>query len=186
LLQYGNKTRAAIQRACVDNHPHVAQLRNRLDDWDNYTHDIPSLDKRDRTRFLPLLGERMRGDVLELMRRRQGLAKQQGHGSYPELVLWSEDLELEPVRALLLGQIRKHLPAATALAKRYGITWSSWNGDIASLGRRSSFADCTNLVALVLQRLGFERLNAAISLVVQDQPFAAGYSGILRYPLCAR
>ncbi|MFA5394301.1 MAG: hypothetical protein WC338_07620 [Candidatus Ratteibacteria bacterium] len=122
----------------------------------------------------------MREDVLELMRKRQCLARKQGHGSYPELVLWSEDLRLESVRTLLLDQIRKNLPVVTALVKGYGITWSSWTGDLVSVGYHSKM-DYARLVSLILQRLGFDRLNAAISIVVKDQPIA-GYVGILSVP----
>ena len=172
---------AIIDRACVDSHPRVAQLRNRLDDRDNYTCDIESIDKRDRIRFRQLLSERMREDVLQLMRQRQCLARRLGYGSYPELVLWADELDPEPVRALLLEQMKRGLPVVTALAKSYGIKWSSWTEDLASIGNHSASADPVRLVNLVLECLGFDRLRAAIPIVVKEQGIV-GYAGVLFVP----
>jgi len=123
----------------------------------------------------------MREDVLQLMRQRQCLARRLGYGSYPELVLWSEDLDLEPVRASLLDQIKRSLPIATGLAKDYGVRWSSWTEDLASVGYHSTPPDPVRLVAVVLQRLGLDRLNAVISIVAKEQGIA-GYAGILSVP----
>ena len=172
---------AIIDRACVDSHPHVAQLRNRLDDRDNYTCNIQSIDQRDRIRFLQLLSGRMREDVLQLMRQRQCLARRLGYGSYPELVLWSEDLDLEAIRVFLLDQIKRSLPAAAALAKGYEVRWSSWTEDLASVGYHSTPPDPAGLVVVVLRCLGLDRLNAVISTVVKEQGIA-GYAGILSVP----
>jgi hypothetical protein len=172
---------AIISRACVDSHPQVAPLRNRLDDRDNYAYDIESIDKRGHIRFRQLLSGRMREDVLQLMRQRQCLARRLGYGSYPELVLWSEDSDLEAVRALLSGHIKRSLPVAAALAKGYGVKWSSWTEDLASVGYHSTPPDPARLVAVVLQRLGLDRLNTVISIVAKEQAIW-GYAGILSVP----
>ena len=172
---------AIINRACVDSHPQVAQLRNRLDDRDNYTYNIESIDKREHMRFRQLLSERMREDVLQLMRQRQRLARRLGYGSYPELVLWAEELDPGPVRALLLDQMKRGLPVVTALAKEYRIKWSSWTEDLASIGYHSASADPVRFVAVVLERLGLDRLNAAISIAVKEQGIW-GYVGVVSVP----
>jgi len=172
---------AIINRSCVDSHPRVAQLRNRLDDRDNYAGDIESIDKRDHIRFRQLLSGRMREEVLQLMQERQRLARRLGYGSYPELVLWAEELDLEPVRASLLDQIKRRLPIATGLAKDYGVRWSSWSEDLASIGYHSASADPVRLVAVVLERLGLDRLNAAISIAVKEQGIW-GYVGVVSVP----
>jgi hypothetical protein len=156
-------------------------FRRQLSQWENYIYDFQSLQKQNPVLLLQLLGESMRDDVLELMRWRQCLARKQGNGSYPELVLWSEDLELESVRALLLDQIKQNLPVAIALAKGYGITWPSWFEDLASIGYHSNFSDPMSLVFLVLECFGFERLKTAISVFVKRQPIL-GYAGILSVP----
>jgi len=172
---------AIIKRACVDNHPDIARLRNRLDDWDNYTDGIQPSSKQISVSFRQQLGERMREDVLELMRQRQCHARKQGFGSYPELVLWSEDLALKPVHALLSVKIATSLPVAASLAKNYGITWSSWFNILNSIGYQSDFAGSTSLVLNVLKQLGFNSLSSTISVVVKDQPIA-GFAGIITVP----
>ena len=67
-------------RLAVECDAQVAELRNRLDDWENY--GGVGTDRLARAR-------RMRPDVLELMARRNAAAERMGYADYPAAALAS-------------------------------------------------------------------------------------------------
>jgi hypothetical protein len=88
----GQVVDAIINRELVDKHPQVAQLRNQLDDWENYAAGLSEARKRDLALYRLTLAQRMKPDVLRLMQIRQHLARELGFPSYVELVLGEEGL----------------------------------------------------------------------------------------------
>lgn len=70
-------------RLAVECDAQVAELRNRLDDWENY--GGVGTDRLARAR-------RMRPDVLELMARRNAAAERMGYADYPAAVLASDGM----------------------------------------------------------------------------------------------
>ena len=72
----GQVQNAIILRDLVDKHPDVARLRNKLDDWDNYSQGLSAAQKQNRLGYRLVLARRMKDDVLQLMETRQRLARQ--------------------------------------------------------------------------------------------------------------
>ncbi len=165
------------RRGLVDKHPAVSLLRNRLDDWDNYSLGLPPAGEAPAERRL-LLAARMQPDVLRLMQLRNSLAQQMGYVSYPELVMQSEELELQAARQLVSEYLQRHLDRARQLVREQQITWSNWFSDLSRLGQLPFIADAEVLTADLLGRLGLADALSSLSLRVNSGGLA-GYTGVL-------
>ena len=172
---------AIIQRELVDKHPQVAELRNRLDDWDNYAQGLAAAQKQEPARYRLSLAERMKPDVLGLMQTRQRLARELGFSSYVDLALGEEGLALGALIRFLEQVLQEQLPAVKALIKGHQLTWPTWYADLDRIGRLPLNLQPTQNVDRFLEHLGFGQLRDAIPVHVQPQPIA-GYAGILCVP----
>jgi hypothetical protein len=170
-----------IVRELVDKHPDVARLRNRLDNRANYDHTLSAMQRSDRIQYRQFLAQRMKPDVLELMRVRQRLARDLGFCSYVALVLSTEGLELEWTVALLEEYVEANLPAAKDLVERHNMSWPTWFSDLDRVGHTGPDLIPPQTIARFLECLGFEQLREAIPITVQEQPIE-GYAGILSVP----
>ena len=130
----GQVLNAILLRDLVDKHPDVARLRNKLDDWDNYSRGLSAAQMQDRSVYRLILARRMKDDVLRLMETRQRLARQLGFPSYVDLVLFTEDLELASVTQLLEGYLDHNLPAARALFQAHAVSWPTGSSDLGNIG----------------------------------------------------
>ncbi|GFN37006.1 hypothetical protein [Tepidimicrobium xylanilyticum] len=84
-----------IARELVDKDFEVFQLRNRIDNLDNYDENIPHEIRKDNYKYKLEMARRMKKDVLQLMDMRNALAIKFGYDSYPELVLTTEGIDKE-------------------------------------------------------------------------------------------
>lgn len=165
------------RRGLVDKHPAVARLRNRLDDWDNYLSplplpELPELERRN------ILATRMQADVLELLRLRTQLAKQQGE-LYPDLVMQSEDLDLAWVEQSVAAYLEQNLDSARRLIAAHKISWDSWFSDLARLGALPLATDTQKLVTELLGELGLDDALPLIALQIKANGLA-GYVGVIQ------
>lgn len=172
-----------IGRDLVDKNPAAAKLRNRLDNPDNYrdssestpdaNRDVSagasasaSVDATDRTtdarRAMAL---KMRPDVLNLMHIRNGLAKDRGFYSYPELVLAIEELDRDHLINLLQEYLASNLPKAQHLIAKYNIRWESWFSDLERISPLTATAAAAapefDPIAAIDQFLALLELTAA-------------------------
>jgi hypothetical protein len=177
----GKVLRDIVARELVEKHPDAARLRNRLDDRADYDHAFSAMQRSDPVQYKRLLAQRMKPDVLELMRVRQCLARDLGFPSYVALVLSTEGLELEWIVTLLEEYVEENLPTAKALIKRYDMSWPTWFSDLDTVGRIDLDLTPPGVMSRFLEYLGFERLKEAIPITVQEQAIE-GYAGILSVP----
>jgi hypothetical protein len=177
----GQVVDAIINRELVDKHPQVAQLRNRLDDWENYAKGLSETRKRDPAHYRLALARRMKPDVLRLMQIRQHLARELGFPSYVELVLGEEGFESRSVITLLEQYLEDHLVEARELIQAHQLTWPTWFSGLGTLGHIGQGLGPTKIVDQFLERMGFGALRGAIRIHAQPQPIA-GYAGILSVP----
>jgi hypothetical protein len=168
-------------RELVDKHPDVAQLRNRLDDWDNYAHGLSTAQKQDSAHYRLIVAQRMRHDVLQLMKIRQHLAQDLGFPSYVALVLSTEGLELESLITLLEQYLKDNLMAARALVKTHHLSWPTWFCDLDAIGHIDQDLNPPGIITPFLERAGFGQLQDTILSISQEQAIA-GYAGILSVP----
>lgn len=165
------------RRGLVDKQPAVSLLRNRLDDWDNYSLGLPPAGEGPAGRRL-LLAAKMQPDVLRLMQLRTRLARQMGYLSYPELVLQSEELDLAWVQQLVNEYLEQHLDTARQLIQEHRITWGNWFSALSGLGQLSVTADAETMADQVCSRLGFTDALPSLSWRVNSDGLA-GYTGVL-------
>lgn len=157
----------AMARGRVDFHPEVSALRGRLDDPGSYPAS-------------PSLGESMEPDVRALIGLRNRLARRAGFGSYGELAMWSERLDLGAVVRLVASVHRQVLPAAAERVRRQGMTIPGWwDGVRRTAGRCAEPPD--SLARVLLARLGLSGVAAHLTWVVRDQPIY-GFSAAVSVP----
>jgi hypothetical protein len=181
--------RTLLSRDLVDKNPAAAKLRNRLDDWNNYRDDdsasASSATSSTTDRRLAL-ARKMRSDVLDLMYIRNGLAKDQGYHSYPDLVLATEELNRERLIKMLHDFLDANLPHAQHLIKKYDIHWESWFSDLNRIAPLAeSFPgtsapapspafpfDPSTAINRFLELLGLTDARSKIKIAFQDHGFA--------------
>ena len=168
---------AIVSRGRVDNHPKVAALRNRLDNWDNYADGILPIADSKAARLA--LAKNMRADVIELLALRQHLARQQGFASYVDLVLAGEDLSLDMILSLIDDYLQDHLAAARELVQKYQISWTNWFTDLDAMSSTiGAYPPTEELVASLLRALGLAAIQDKLSIVSRKEGFT-GYTGVL-------
>ena len=172
---------AIVTRERVDKHPDVAQLRNQLDDWDNYTKDVSVAQDRDPVGFRLAMAQNMKPDVLQLMQVRNGVARDLGFPSYIELVLSTEELELGPLLTVLERYLEDNLATARKIIGEYALSWPTWFTDLGDIGHLGGVSNPTMLVTGFLQRIGLGQVLNRISIISKTQAIA-GYAGILSVP----
>jgi hypothetical protein len=158
-------------RGLVDRHPQVAALRNKLDDRRNYSACRPG-STGDEDDAAAALAAQIRPDVLELIRLRNTLSSELGHASYLDLALFAEELEETHIRSLLTSYLTQNLTASNS-----GYPPCPETGLSPDLSY-----DPDEMLSATLTQLGLSHLAGRISLAVRDQPWAAGYTGVLRVP----
>lgn len=166
---------AIVSRGKVNNHPAVAALRNRLDDWDNY---VPETKPNDRQAARLVLAKNMQADVLKLLQLRQELARKQGFASYVDLVLAGEDLSRATVVLLIEQYLDANLARARALIEKHRISWPTWFSDLDSLGGGTLEHNKTELVTTLLHELGLSSCQKGLTIVCKPDGF--GYTGVLQ------
>lgn len=160
----GKVVRDMISRELVDKHPEVSRLRNRVDDYWITSRDLSEEQRRDR----------MTSDVLELMRIRDRLARDEGFSSYVDLVLSTEGLELEWLISFLEGYLESNLPVARQLVKKYEEYIPPYEITYKDLDSRALL-----LIHEFLDRMGFSPLKDTIHIVWDWDDSEFEYSGIL-------
>lgn len=174
-----------VGRDLVDKNPAAARLRNRLDNPDNYRDNdegIPDANRdacadssasaTTRTTDARLsMALKIRPDVLDLMHIRNGLAKDQGYHSYPDLVLATEELNRERLINLLQEYLAANLPKAQNLIAKYNIRWESWFSDLERIAPLTA-TPAFDPIATIDQFLALFGLTAArrkIKIAFQEQ-----------------
>lgn len=112
-----------INKDLVDRNPVVSDIRNRIDNQDNYSDYIPEEIKSDRYKYKLTLSNNMKNDVEKLMYTRNELSKEMGFGSYPELVLAVEEINKNNLFQSLNNFLENNLPKAKNIIKKYNIKW---------------------------------------------------------------
>jgi len=104
----GELWRRRAARVLVDSHPEVSARRNRIDRafFVENRRDDPGTVRR---------------HVLELMSLRDSAARDLGHASYPALVMWDEEVDLQTVRRLITDIVRRQADERRDAMARLGL-----------------------------------------------------------------
>lgn len=151
-----------IRRERVDKARNVSEIRNYIDNLDNFTQNIPDEIKKDTFRYRSEMGKRMKNYVLQLMDRRNSLAISFGYDSYVDLVLHTEEIEKEKLLDLLNLFLENNLNKATTIIKKYCITFENWFADLNTIFKINHDPDL--LIDDLLARLGYSYLKDGIKI----------------------
>lgn len=168
-----------IERDLVDKNPAVANLRNYIDNQDNYNYDISPEVKMNKYDYKLELALRMKTDVLNLIYARSDLAKGLGFRSYPELVLTTEEIDKSKLVALLNKYIDDNLPQVLNLIKKYNIKWESWRSDLKRMGLDVNKYQPIELVNRLLEILGLDDAKNLIQIRYKEHGFSGVASEVL-------
>lgn len=122
LNQKGKIFYSILYRELVDRAPEVSRLRNRLDNWDNYSHGLSKKQTLTRIHYLSILAERMKPDVLVLMKTKNRLVEELGFSSYPDMVFSTEGIEIKTLITMLKCYFKKNLPILKKIIKKHQIS----------------------------------------------------------------
>jgi hypothetical protein len=177
--RHGMVINAILIREAVDKNPDTALLSSQLDNWDNYRPD--NADELDPQKYRLALAQAMKPDVLQLMADRNRLAQELGFGSYPDLVLFTEELKMEPLLGFLKKVVEEHAADARKLVIQYDLTLSTWFTDLDRVGQVSPEMNPDTSITRLLERLGLSHVRERITVVSQLQG-PVGYTGVLAVP----
>lgn len=99
----------------IENDAEVASLRNKLDDRENYNHDLDKNAKDYQYR----LALRLREDVVNLIKIRNQKAKEYGFANYPQMIFHSEELDMESTIKQVNNYLYSRIDKANGLINKY-------------------------------------------------------------------
>lgn len=163
--------RLSALRDTIDLQPAVCSLRNRLD----------SPEPGDEVRSPQEAALQARSDVLHLMELRSGAAQRAGFPSYPEAVLFCEEIPLPWLRGRLLDILDTYLPEAFHLAKSHQLALPSWFRQLDGFMPAPALSDPHALWNALLRCLGLPaHLREPRTLLHEGG--IAGYAAALHVP----
>jgi hypothetical protein len=161
-----------IKKDLVDKNPLVAEIRNRIDNLDNYSNNISEDIKADRYQYKLALSYKMKDDVKKLMNTRNDLSKQMGFNSYPELVLTTEEIDKDNLVHSLNEFLESNLPKAKEIIKKYNIKWETWFSDLSRIGSAKNQYNPIELVDQLLKTFGFDEIKEKIQISFMEKGYA--------------
>ena len=161
-----------IKKDLVDKNPLVSEVRNRIDNFDNYSDNISDDIKADRYQYKLALSYKMKDDVKKLMKARNDLSKQMEFDSYPELVLITEEIDLVNLVHSLNEFLESNLPKAKEIIKKYNIKWETWFSDLSRIGVTKNQYDPIELVDQLLKTFGFDEIKEKIQISFMEKGYA--------------
>lgn len=167
-----------IEKDLVDKNPLVSELRNRIDNQENYNSSIPPQLKENRYNYLLELSSRMKSDVIELMRLRNKISKELGHSSYPELVLRTEEINKDTIVNLLNNFVEENMDKVLKLIEKYNIKWESWFSDLNNISVPMLDLNPVELINHFIDKLGVNCIKEKIQINYMEHEFSGVASEI--------
>ncbi|HSH36310.1 hypothetical protein [Schnuerera sp.] len=164
-----------IIREKVDRNQEVSKLRNYIDDLENYGADISEEIKKDDYRYRSVMANKMKKDVLQLMKIRNALAIENGYDSYPDLILETNGVDYKELNILLHNYLEKNLHKAIEIIKKYNIIFENWFDDLDKIDRKNKDYDSNMLIEKLLNSSGFPRLMEKVEIKYVEDGFS-GYA----------
>lgn len=161
-----------IKKDLLDKNPLVSEIRNRIDNIDNYSDNISEDIKADRYQYKLALSYKMKDDVKKLMSTRNDLSKQMGFDSYPDLVLKAEEIDKDNIVHSLNEFLESNLPKAKEIIKKYNIKWETWFSDLSRVGVTKNQYNSIELVDQLLKILGFDEIKEKIQISFMEKGYA--------------
>lgn len=161
-----------IQKDLIDKSPLVSEIRNRIDNIDNYNYGISEDIKTNRYKYKSALADKMKDDVAKLINARNTLAKQMSFKSYPDLVLNSEEINMKNLINSLNKFLEDNLSKAKELIDKYNIKWESWFDDLKRMGSTNNAYNPTELVEKLFSTLGFDAIKDRIKIDFKEKGFS--------------
>lgn len=160
-----------IQKELVDKNFQVSQLRNRIDNLENYSKDIPCEVKKDNYKYKLAMARKMKKDVLDLMNIRNSLAIDKGYVSYADLILNTEEIDKEKLINLLNDYLDKNLDKAKGIINKYNITLENWFEELDKVSRINGSYSPNTLIEKLLDDFGFIGITEKIKIDYQCENF---------------
>ncbi|ERI91070.1 hypothetical protein HMPREF1982_03435 [Clostridiales bacterium oral taxon 876 str. F0540] len=167
-----------IKKDLVDKNPLVSELRNRIDNQENYNKSIPPQLEENRYNYLLELSSRMKSDVVKLMNIRNKLSKEVGYSSYPELVFKTEEINKEMLVNLLNSFVEENINKVLKLIAKYNIKWKSWFSDLNKISVPMLDLNPVELINQFIDKLGFNCIKEKIQINYMEHEFSGVASEI--------
>lgn len=155
-----------IEKNLIEKNPLVANLRNQIDNLDNYTQNIPL--NLDRNNYLFEISSRMKNDVLNLMNKRNYFAKELGYSSYPDLILNAEEIDKNALIKFLKRYVNVNLPIVKELIDKYKIRWESWHSDLNNISISIDHLNHIDVIKQLANTMGFDLNYNKIRIIFKE------------------
>lgn len=155
-----------IQKDLIEKNPMVSNLRNHIDNLDNYTQNIPV--NLDRSNYLIEISSKMKHDVLDLMNNRNYLANELGYSSYHDLILKTEEIDKNTLINLLNEYVSANLPIVKDLIDKYNIKWESWHSDLNKISIHVDQLNYIDIINNFANKLGFDLNHNNIQIIFKE------------------
>lgn len=165
-----------IQKDLIEKDPLISNLRNRIDNLDNYTQNIPV--NLDGNAYLIEISSRMKHDVLDLMNNRNYLAKELGYSSYPDLILNTEEIDKNALIKLLKEYINVNLPIVKDLIDKYNIKWESWHSDLNKISVPIDNLNHIDVINHFANKMGFDLEYNKIQITFKEHEISGAASEV--------
>lgn len=162
-----------ILRALVDKDTEISNIRNRLDNLENYSVLISQRVDKNSLEYKISLAEKMKEDVLGLMTLRNEVSKKLSGYTYPELVFQTEELPKEIIVHLLNEYVEKNITKVKDFIQKHNMTWDNWFNDLKNIGVYKKNINSLDLVNKLLSILGLNSFNNKLSITTSTD----GYTG---------
>lgn len=165
-----------IQRNLIEKNPLVTNLRNHIDNLENYKQNIPL--NLDRNSYLIEVSTRMRNDVIKLMNIRNSLAKELGYSSYPDLILNTDGIDKNALTKLLKEYLNANLPIAKKLINKYNIKWESWYSDLNNISIPMENLNHIDVINQFINKMGYILDYNKIKIIIEDNEITGAASEV--------
>lgn len=165
-----------IRKNLIEKNPLVANLRNYIDNLENYTKNIPI--NIDRNSYLIEVSSRMKNDVLQLMSSRNYLAKNLGYSSYPNLILSDAEIDKDMLIKSLNDYVNINLPIVKDLICKYEIRWNSWNSDLNNINTPINHLNYFEVINRFVNKMGFDLNYNNIKIIFKEHEIAGSASEV--------
>lgn len=165
-----------IQRNLIEKNPFVANLRNHIDNLEDYKENIPV--NLDRNSYLIEVSKRMRNDVIKLTNTRNTLAKELGYSSYPDLILKTENIDKDALINLLKEYVNSNLPTVKKLIDKYNIKWESWYSDLNNISIPIDHLNHIDVINQFTDKMGFDLDYNKIQIIIDEHEISGAASEV--------
>lgn len=164
-----------IFKDLVDKDLEVSQLINKIDNMDQYDHDLEEENFKSNYSYMEAMGRLIQDDVLDLMKLRNKKAREYGFEDYVDLVLYVEEIEKLDLENFLNSYLDDNIKRVRYLVGKYNIDYETWFEDVDSLANLKSTSNIRTLIGELLEKLAYVESMETLTIEYVDGGFS-GYA----------